>query len=169
MSRSVRPRLVPRSLALALLLAALPASGADDSVDFGSDRWAITNGRVVEHLGRKSLAGSASLKDASFENGVVEVDVAVTGARSYPGVLFRMESPRDFERVYLRPHRAGPAGYPDAVQYVPGFNGIDGWQLYNGPGFTAAATIPAGQWVHLRIEVKGRRPGSSSATPPSPS
>ncbi len=148
-------RLAPGVLVLALFLVALPASGADDSIDFGSDRWTITNGRVVEHLGRKSLAGSASLKDAVFEDGVIEVDLAVTGARSYPGVLFRMESPRDFERVYLRPHRAGPSGYPDAVQYLPGFNGVDGWQLYNGPGFTAGATIPAGQWVHLRIEVKG--------------
>ncbi len=148
-------RLAPRALALALFLVALPASGADDSVDFGSDRWTIASGRIVEHLGRKSLVGSASLKDAVFEDGVIEVDLAVTGARSYPGVLFRMETPRDFERVYLRPHRAGPSGYPDAVQYLPGFNGVDGWQLYNGPGFTAGATIPAGQWVHLRIEVRG--------------
>jgi hypothetical protein len=155
MSRPFLPRLGPGILALVLLFPALPLPGADDVVDFASDRWAVTNGRIVEHLGRKSLAGSASLKDALFGNGVVEVDVAVTGARSYPGVLFRMESPRDFERVYLRPHRAGPAGYPDAVQYVPGFNGVDGWQLYNGPGFTAAATMPTGQWVHLRIEVKG--------------
>jgi hypothetical protein len=148
-------RLAPRVLTLALFLVALTASGADDSVDFGSERWTIASGRVVEHLGRKSLAGSASLKDAVFEDGVIEVDLAVTGARSYPGVLFRMETPRDFERVYLRPHRAGPSGYPDAVQYLPGFNGVDGWQLYNGPGFTAGATLPAGQWVHLRIEVRG--------------
>lgn len=155
MLTSASYRLAPRVLTLALFLVAVPASGADDSVDFGSDRWTIASGRVVEHLGRKSLAGSASLKDAVFEDGVIEVDLAVTGARSYPGVLFRMESPRDFERVYLRPHRAGPSGYPDAVQYLPGFNGADGWQLYSGPGFTAGATIPAGQWVRLRIEVRG--------------
>jgi sugar lactone lactonase YvrE len=99
--------------------------------------------------------GTAFLRDASFRDGVVEVDVAVTGARSYPGILFRVASPREFERVYLRPHRAGPAGYPDAVQYVPGFNGIDGWQLYNGDGFTAAATLPPGEWIRLRLEVKG--------------
>ncbi len=155
MSSPLPSRLGPGILALALLLPAPGVSGADDAIDFGSDRWTVTSGRIVEHLGRKSLQGSASLKDVVFGDGVVEVDVAVTGARSYPGVLFRMESPRDFERVYLRPHRAGPSGYPDAVQYVPGFNGVDGWQLYNGPGFTAAATIPAGQWVHLRIDVKG--------------
>ena len=155
MPTPVNSRLIPGILSLALLLPALPLPGADDAIDFASDRWTIANGRVVEHLGRTSLAGSASLKDALFEDGVIEVDLAVTGARSYPGVLFRMESPRDFERVYLRPHRAGPSGYPDAVQYLPGFNGVDGWQLYNGPGFTAGATIPAGQWVHLRIEVRG--------------
>ncbi len=153
-------RLNARTFAFLFLLPgtlplARPALGQSTAIDFGSDRWVIQNGRVTEHLGKLSLAGSAMLKDAIFENGVIEVDIAVTGARSYPGVLFRMESPRNFERVYLRPHRAGTAGYSDAVQYVPGFNGVDGWQLYNGDGFTAAATIPAGQWVHMKIEVKG--------------
>ena len=155
MSRPGSSRTALRCALLALLPLAGPATGQEEAIDFGSDRWAMPNGRVVEHLGRRSLVGSAQLKDAVFENGVVEVDVAVTGARSYPGILFRVTSPREFERVYLRPHRAGPAGYPDAVQYVPVFNGVDGWQLYNGAGFSSAATIPTGQWVHLRIEVRG--------------
>ncbi len=130
-------------------------SGAQEPVPFDPARWDLAGAVVEEHLGRPSLAGTAFLRDASFRDGVVEVDVAVTGARSYPGILFRVASPREFERVYLRPHRAGPAGYPDAVQYVPGFNGVDGWQLYNGDGFTASATLPPGEWIHLRLEVKG--------------
>ncbi|KAA0250515.1 MAG: hypothetical protein EDX89_22685 [Acidobacteria bacterium] len=161
MPRSFSTRLVGSLAFLAALafVAALPLRAADPdpggAIDFGTDRWTVQRGAVTEHLGRRCFAGSAFLKDAVFEDGVVEVDVAVTGARSYPGVLFRMASPGDFERVYLRPHRAGPSGYPDAVQYVPGFNGVDGWQLYSGPGYTAAATIPAGSWIRLRVEVKG--------------
>lgn len=141
-------------LSLAVLLAGA-RSAAQEPIPFDAARWDLSGAVVEEHLERSSLVGTAFLRDTSFRDGVVEVDVAVTGARSYPGILFRVASPREFERVYLRPHRAGPAGYPDAVQYVPGWNGVDGWQLYNGDGFTAAATLPPGQWIHLRLEVKG--------------
>ena len=130
-------------------------SAAQEPIPFDASRWDLAGAVVEEHLGRPSLMGTAFLRDTAFRDGVVEVDVAVTGARSYPGILFRVASPREFERVYLRPHRAGPAGYPDAVQYVPGFHGVDGWQLYNGDGFTAAATLPPGEWIRLRLEVKG--------------
>lgn len=141
-------------LSLTVLLASAKGA-AQEPIPFDAARWDLAGAVVEEHLGRPSLMGTAFLRDVSFHDGVVEVDVAVTGARSYPGILFRVASPREFERVYLRPHRAGPAGYPDAVQYVPGFNGVDGWQLYNGDGFTAAATLPPGQWIRLRLEVKG--------------
>jgi hypothetical protein len=123
--------------------------------DFESGAWVLADARIADHLGRRSLAGTAFLKDVALRDVVIHVDVACTGARSYPGVLFRMESPGETERVYLRPHRAGASGYPDAVQYVPAFHGMDSWQLYNGGGCTAGAAIPAGQWVTVRIEVKG--------------
>ena len=126
-------------LSLTALVAATP-SAAEERIPFDASRWDLAGAVVEEHLGRPSLMGTAFLRDTAFRDGVVEVDVAVTGARSYPGILFRVASPREFERVYLRPHRAGPGGYPDAVQYVPGFNGVDGWQLCNGDGFTAAAS-----------------------------
>ena len=131
------------------------SSAQETAAAFDSGGWMMADAQVVEHLGRKGLMGTAFLKDVSLSDVVIEVDVACTGARSYPGILFRMQSPRDAERVYLRPHRAGPAGYPDAVQYVPTFNGVDSWQLYNGDGCTAGATIPAGEWVPVKIEVKG--------------
>ncbi|MBI4912812.1 MAG: hypothetical protein HY823_08735 [Acidobacteria bacterium] len=110
---------------------------------------------MVEHLGRQALVGSATLKDAMFQDGVIELDMAVTGERSYPGVLFRQVSPGNTERFYLRPHRATAARYPDVVQYLPMFNGVDSWQLYSGDGFTAFAPVPTGQWFHVRLEVKG--------------
>jgi sugar lactone lactonase YvrE len=125
-----------------------------DVIPFTSDRWDLANATIVEHLGRTSLAGAAFLKDLVFDDGVIECDIAIQpGARAYPGVLFRMASDREYERIYLRPHRS-PL-YADAVQYVATFNGVDSWQLYNGPGRTSAAEIPAGRWLHLRIEVLG--------------
>jgi sugar lactone lactonase YvrE len=98
--------------------------------------------------------GTAFLKHVEFEDGVIECDVAMkAGVRAYPGVLFRVRSAAEYERIYLRPHRA-PL-YDDAVQYVATFNGVDAWQLYNGPGRTAAASLPVDRWLHVRIEVLG--------------
>jgi sugar lactone lactonase YvrE len=123
-----------------------------EQVPFDSDRWDRGASTVVEHLGRPSLRGGATLKDVAFSDGVVEVDVAMDGRRCFPGVVFRLEAPGQAEYVYLRPHRSGE---PTALQYTPLFNGLDAWQLYHGPGFTAAAEIPHDRWVHLRLEVKG--------------
>jgi DNA-binding beta-propeller fold protein YncE len=125
----------------------------DNMIDFESERWILKNAEIVTHLGRKALAGAAYLKDVQLENGIIEVDIAVSGARSYPGIIFRMQSPENFERFYLRPHRASL--YPDALQYTPVFNRVEGWQLYSGKGFTAAAAIPANQWNHIKMDFSG--------------
>jgi hypothetical protein len=126
-------------------------------VDFDSPRWQINdaNARREEYLGRKSFyltSGFAFLKDVSFEDGVVEVDMATTSLTSFVGVVFRGESEDDHEIVYFRPFKSGQS---DAVQYTPAFNGSAGWQLYSGRGYTAAVEIPHERWVHVRIEVSG--------------
>ncbi|MGD8868938.1 MAG: hypothetical protein PVI01_15015, partial [Gemmatimonadales bacterium] len=136
-------------------VAAGSVNAQEDVIAFDSDRWVVLNGEQADRFGRRCFSGAAYLKDVEFENGVIEVDVAVNGSRSYPGLIFRLQSPRDYERVYLRPHRAGL--YPDAIQYVPVSNGIAGWQLYNGDGFTAGAQIPKGEWLRLRLEVSGEQ------------
>jgi sugar lactone lactonase YvrE len=138
-------------LAWILLSAWLPAQ----IVAFDADRWDLSSAQVQEHLGRPALQGNAFLKDGEFENGVIEVDLAVSGGRSYPGIVFRSQPGGNWERIYLRPHRA-PL-YDDVIQYVPAFGGADSWQLYHGPGFTAGAEIPAGRWIHLKLEVSGRQ------------
>ncbi len=127
---------------------------------FDEAHWDLGGATVSQHLGRPALAGMAVLKDVEFENGVIEVDVAVTGARSYPGVVFRSLPDGSWERFYIRPHRSGrvpPSLYTDVLQYVPSWNRVDSWQLYSGPGFTAGAVIPAGRWFHVRIEVARER------------
>jgi len=152
------------ALELALLIIGAIAYAHDDgdaavafeqagTIPFDSPRWNLVDAEIVQHLGRESLMGTALLNDAEFENGVIELDVAVSGARSYPGVVFRLQSETDYERLYVRPHRAGL--YPDAVQYMPVIKGSESWQLYNGEGYTAFAELPEGQWIHLRLEVYG--------------
>ncbi len=123
-------------------------------VEFTPERWDLSQAKIVDHLDRKALIGTAFLKDVELEDGVIECDIAMrSGARSYPGILFRVQSPEDYERVYLRPHRS-PL-YDDAVQYLAAFNGVDSWQFYNGPGLTSRAVIPTDRWVHVKLEVLG--------------
>ena len=134
---------------------AVTSHGQNKIAEFDTDHWEMKRAKIVEHMGRKSLMGVAYLKDVNFENGIVEVDFAVNGKRSYPGILFRVQSEDDFERFYIRPHRSGL--YSDDLQYTPSFNGISGWQLYSGEGFTAAAVFPEDQWFRLKIEFAGKQ------------
>jgi sugar lactone lactonase YvrE len=137
---------------LASGLSAQQASG--EVVELTPERWDLANARIVDHLDRQALIGTAFLKDVELEDGVIECDVAMKGGvRSYPGILFRVQSPEEYERVYLRPHRS-PL-YDDAVQYVAAFHGVDSWQFYNGPGLASRAVIPTDRWVHVKIEVLG--------------
>ena len=125
-------------------------------VPFGSGQWDMSRAQVIEHLGRTAIKGNAMLRDIRFTNGIIEVDIATTErTRAYPGVLFRVQDPSNYERVYIRPHRS--PFYSDALQYAPVFHGVDSWQLYNGPGKTCALDILPDQWNHLKIVVSGTR------------
>ena len=162
-------RFVAKTLALLVLASFVSAGegrgqqgdkGSGAAVAFDSDRWTFAGegARREQHLGRESLflAGGAfaHLKDAEFEDGVVEVDVHASQPRAFLGVAFRFLSRDEHEMFYLRPHKSG---LDDATQYTPAFNAAHPWQLYNGRGFTAAAEIPRDRWLHLRIEIEGLR------------
>jgi DNA-binding beta-propeller fold protein YncE len=144
---------------LIAFLCALACFGAETGIiPFESPRWTMVNARTVDHLGQKALIGTAFLNGADFGDGVIEFDLAVTGVRSYPGILFRTRPDGSWERFYIRPHRAGnvpPPLYTDVVQYVAAFNRVDSWQLYNGERLTAGAVVPCGRWFHVKVEVAG--------------
>jgi len=147
-------------IVIALLCGAPHALAQDQAIPFEPRYWTLDSARVVDQAGRKAVTGFAALKDVVFQDGVIEFDVwapdvRLTGGRSYPGVLFRIQSRHENERLYIRPHRAGL--YADAVQYTPVFNGVAGWQLYNGDGFTNSISFPFNEWVPVRIEVAGRQ------------
>lgn len=136
----------------------VPSIGAEPlaaDTGFEGEDWTITSGSIVDHLGRKALAGSAALSGFNFTDGVIEVDIAMDGRRCFPGIIFRAESEADTEIFYLRPHRS--KNYSHALQYTPRFKGLTGWQLYSGPGFTANVDIPLDRWVHIKLEIKGTR------------
>ena len=66
-----------------------------------------------------------------------------------------MQDAANYERVYIRPHRS--PFYDDVLQYGPVFNGVDSWQLYNGPGLTAGLEVLPDRWNHMKILVAGKQ------------
>jgi len=140
-------------LCLFAALVATAGTVGGTTIDFDSGRWVVVNGQVVDHLGRRALMGSAYLDGVDFQDGVIEVDIAASWERCYPGIKFRIQSQQDYEHFYIRPHTM--KFFDGALQYTPSINGISGWQLYNGDGCTGPCEISYDEWVHIRLEVKG--------------
>ena len=92
------------------------------------------------------------VKDAVFEDGTIEVDMAAPTTRSFMGIDFRFESPDDHESVYLRPHKSG---LDDATRYMPVLNGGSTWQIFSGEGLTAPIDIAKEQWFRVKLEISG--------------
>ncbi len=155
MRRHARARTAVRPLArlflFAWILSALPALAEDVPLD--AEHWDLYDAEFTTHAGRACLAGTAAVKDVIFADGVIDVEMLMPRARTYAGINFRIQSAAAYEQIYIRPHRA--PFYPDALQYTPVFNGVAGWQLYSGGGYTAAIELPYDEWVHVRLEVKG--------------
>jgi hypothetical protein len=132
-------------------------AGAEaESFPTDSPRWRLgPNARTVDYLGRRCLDledDAAILRDFEMADGTIDADFAGNGSRGFYNILFRTQANRDGEIVYLRPHKSG---LDDAQQYTPVFNGAGPWQIYNGPGFTAAVNIPRDVWFHVRLVVTG--------------
>jgi hypothetical protein len=119
----------------------------------------ITGGEPGRFLGRECVRfdekapvivpqGGPQLLDGS-----VELELAVTGERAFPGVAWRVNGD-NYESFFIRPHQRGN---PDACQYTPVFNGVYGWQLYHGGGFWAPIDFPINKWFQLRVLFRGDR------------
>ena len=132
-----------------LLAGALPVS---------DPAWQLTGDATVEVFdGRETLrvdTGAALRRDVSIQDGTIEFDVMVSRRRSFVYVTFRMQDDREFDEMYLRPHKSS---LPDAVQYAPVYQGASAWQLNHGPGATAALAFEPGRWTPVRLVLSGRR------------
>lgn len=140
--------------AMAASLHAFPAAAQGNLLSL-PERWTVTgdaSGFVTDHNEPVlRLRGSASLDDFVFQDGTISFDVRLTHRAGFVGVRFRSAG-TDAEHVYLRPHRSGEW---DALQYQPIMNGSPTWQLYRGEGYTAPVALPHGEWISIRIEVRG--------------
>jgi hypothetical protein len=146
------------SSALFSCVLAAPAA-PERPLPFTDKTWELQGERtaVVREGGRDVLEvenGTARRRDVLFEDGAIDFDVQVTSRRSFVYVEFRAAGEGELEEVYLRPHKSS---LPDAVQYAPVWQGRSSWQLYHGPGGTAAVPFEPGAWTHVRVLVEGRR------------
>jgi hypothetical protein len=142
------------------LILLLIASGleAQAPVSFSDGAWEFRGSARVDSAGGREVlrleSGFAYRRDVRLEDGTIDVDVKVTRRRSFVYVGFRLQDDENHEEFYLRPHKSE---LPDAVQYAPVYHGQSAWQLYHGPGGTAAVAFEPGEWRRLRIVLKGRR------------
>src|SRR5215471_16418393 len=93
---------------LIMLLATVAHAQASEPLSIPSDspRWEFEgNAKVTNFLGRKSLfleGGAAVLKDFEMRDAVIDFDMAVTGARGFSGLDFRIDKDgKNGEELYL--------------------------------------------------------------------
>jgi hypothetical protein len=139
------------------LLATASAETQERPLPFDSG-WTLdkAGATVTTFEGRQVLAvetGYAHRRDVKMLDGTIDFDVQVTRRRSFVYVNFRIVAEGEHEEFYLRPHKSQ---LPDAVQYAPSWQGASAWQLYHGPGGTAAIGFEPGEWTHVRAVLKGR-------------
>ena len=153
----------PASMLLFMLLTAVgfvtQTPAAPRALRFSDPAWQLVGDKtaIAHENGRDILqieTGFGFRRDISLEDGTIECDVQVTDRRSFVYVHFRSVSDGEREEIYVRPHKSG---LPDAIQYAPVWQEKSAWQLYHGPGATAAPSFRHGQWARLRIVLQGRR------------
>jgi len=146
---------------LCLVLAATSAVSAEGAKErallFSDGGWELDGeGSAIAKDGDREVlsleTGRAIRRDVRIEDGTIDFDVQVTDRRSFVYLHFRMVSDDEHEEIYLRPHKSA---LPDALQYAPVWQGRSSWQLYHGPGGTAAVDLPAGEWIPVRVVLQG--------------
>jgi hypothetical protein len=129
-----------------------------EPVGFDDERWRWAGPRPTpaELHGRPCVRveNGVAFLDVSHRDGVVDVELAVTGERGFHGLVWRAQDEESYESFFVRPHQVGN---PDAVQYTPVSNGISSWQLYHGPGFWAPVSFPLRGWFSIRVVFAGSR------------
>ncbi len=147
-------------LACALVAVALPALAAEPAqpIPLDAAHWKLGGDAKIEtFMGRPALRmcnAEVLANDVQFLDGTLEFDLAVSTRRNFPMVGLRRQGEGEYEEFYFRTHKTE---LPDAIQYVPAWQGVGGWQLYHGPGFTAKATFPRNEWFPVRIVLSGTR------------
>ncbi|MEM7484672.1 MAG: family 16 glycoside hydrolase [Bacteroidota bacterium] len=124
-------------------------------IDMITSNWDIPKEASFERFdNRETLilnGGRATVKNQTFANGTIEVDVYANSIRSFAGITFRKQDDT-MEEVYMRLHKSNQV---DAVQYTPIFNNESNWQLYR--EYQAKVSFKNTGWNTLRVEVANKK------------
>ena len=151
--------LSPVAVFLVLAPVALLGAPQERALPFDDPAWELTGPSVSRASGERGAelvveSGVAVRRDVSLLNGTIDFDVMLSDRRSFVYIRMRMQGDDEHEEFYLRPHKST---LPDAIQYAPVYQGHSAWQLFHGPGGTAAATFTPGQWTPVRVVLDGSR------------
>jgi nitroreductase len=156
-----------RMLFLSLVFTSLPLRSDFIQVPFGStDNWVLpeTGAEILTYNGRQALRLKkgdgeriAYLKDFTFENGIIELDIAALP--SYTGLVFRVRTDQAYEGIYFRPQNSGhkdPGRHGHTVQYhaPPRYT----WFYFREKApekYETGASLTLREWFHVRVEVSG--------------
>lgn len=124
--------------------------------------------RVVANPDADNAQSYAVVKDATFRDGVIEVDLAgqpaagaFTAARGFIGIAFRLQADGQYEYIYLRPtngraddqvrrnHSTQYSAYPDFDFARSRQEAPEKYESY--------ADVQPGTWTKYRIEIEGRK------------
>lgn len=142
---------------IAIVFALPRVAAAQTVVPLTADAWNASDSlRIETYLGRPSVyinRGVALARGVALRDGTIEYDWAASRRTSFLGASFHATSPDNSESVFFRP---GSSGKSDAVQYGPALNtyGV-AWQVYHGPGATAAADLQRERWTHVKMVIAG--------------
>jgi hypothetical protein len=169
-SRLIAPAQV---LMFALLAVRLLAQSADRLVARNVSIAQTTyKGRTAIQVKANPEAANATsyalVKDASFRDGIIEVDLAGQpaagaggGARGFVGIAFRIQSDGRYEYIYLRPtngraddqvrrnHSTQYSSYPDFDFARSRKEAPEKYESY--------ADLQPGVWTRYKIEIDGRK------------
>jgi hypothetical protein len=124
--------------------------------------------QVIANRGAANATTYALIKDVSFGDGVIEVDLAgrpaagaFADARGFIGIAFRVKGDGRYEYIYLRPtngraddqvrrnHTTQYSSYPD-------FD-FDRSRREAPEKYESYADLQPGEWTKYKIEVEGRK------------
>ena len=151
--------LLLKSISLLLLFHNFTFSQSKIKAPFSEGFWEVKaeSFAFMTYKGKPSLyleKGAAILKDAAFKNGIISYDVSFNEGRKFAMIQFRHRDSKNYEEFYLRAHQSGN---PDAMQYTPVFNGISGWQLYHGKGYSASYNYNFKEWMHVKLVIQNNK------------
>lgn len=139
---------------LILLSFCLQASclSAQDSIPFDETNWEFSGDyELTTHLGKPAVRldkARATSIQLDFRNGIIRYKVAFTADRGFVGIDARMKDEANYEEFYMRAHQSGN---PDAMQYTPVYNGIAGWQIHVGEGYSGAHQYQFDRWMEVKL------------------